>query len=92
MVSKGDRIGDYVIVDMIGNGGFGSVYKAEDFSKKEIVAIKVLHSQLVAEHDHEQFFSVIRQSKGTWLYKMEENHSDATNKKTACKNLLHQQP
>ena len=40
------RIGNYQIVDYIGNGGFGSVFKAEDVNTPgRIVAIKELHKK-----------------------------------------------
>jgi len=43
--------GEYVIVDRIGSGGMGSVYKADQPSMKRMVAIKVLHSRFVTRDD-----------------------------------------
>jgi hypothetical protein len=43
---SGRRIGNYLITDYIGGGGFGSVFKAEDVSTPgRIVAIKELHKK-----------------------------------------------
>src|SRR6185503_8430967 len=40
------RIGNYQIIDYIGSGGFGSVFKAEDVNTPgRIVAIKELHKK-----------------------------------------------
>lgn len=40
--SKGLRIGDYIVIDRIGSGGMGSVYKARHRIMKRIVALKLL--------------------------------------------------
>src|ERR1044071_9050058 len=43
---SGRRIGNYLVTDYIGGGGFGSVFKAEDVSTPgRIVAIKELHKK-----------------------------------------------
>lgn len=43
---SGRRIGNYLIVDYLGGGGFGSVFKAEDTSTPgRVVAIKELHKK-----------------------------------------------
>lgn len=40
------RIGNYQIIDYIGSGGFGSVFKAEDVNTPgRIIAIKELHKK-----------------------------------------------
>ena len=41
-MSGSRRIGNYLISDYLGGGGFGSVFKAQDGSGR-IVAIKELH-------------------------------------------------
>jgi eukaryotic-like serine/threonine-protein kinase len=43
--------GEYVVVDRIGSGGMGSVYKAEQPSMNRMVAIKVLHSRFATRDD-----------------------------------------
>lgn len=40
--SKGLRIGDYIVIDRIGGGGMGSVYKARHRIMKRVVALKLL--------------------------------------------------
>jgi Protein kinase domain/PEGA domain len=45
-IMSGRRIGNYLITDYIGGGGFGSVFKAEDTTQPgRIVAIKELHKK-----------------------------------------------
>jgi serine/threonine protein kinase len=46
----------YKILDKVGEGGFGSVYKAEDKKLNEIVCIKILDSKLTMDIDHKDRF------------------------------------
>ncbi|MEY4582900.1 MAG: hypothetical protein RL701_7603 [Pseudomonadota bacterium] len=51
LIGKQIDNGEYVVVDRIGSGGMGSVYKAEQPSMNRMVAIKVLHSRFVTRDD-----------------------------------------
>jgi serine/threonine-protein kinase len=51
LIGKEIDNGEYIVVDRIGSGGMGSVYKAEQPSMKRLVAIKVLHSRFVTRDD-----------------------------------------
>jgi serine/threonine protein kinase len=46
--SAGTRLGPDEIISAIGAGGMGEVYRGRDTQLDRKVAIKVLHSQLVA--------------------------------------------
>ena len=50
-LSPGTRIGPYEIVDAIGAGGMGEVYRATDTKLGREVAIKTLPSALAADTD-----------------------------------------
>ena len=49
---KGTRVGDrYLLGDVIGVGGFGAVYEARDETSGEVVAVKVLHPEMVQSRE-----------------------------------------
>ena len=52
----GSQLGNYKIVDKLGEGGMGIVYKAVDTSLDRVVAIKSLSAELARNPDLEQRF------------------------------------
>jgi TolB-like protein/Tfp pilus assembly protein PilF len=53
MVSPGDRLGPYTIVERIGKGGMGNVYRAIDTRMGRDVAIKVVPERFMQRFDRE---------------------------------------
>ena len=47
MLCAGDRVGDFVLREPLGTGGFATVWLAEDEGRSNSVAIKVLHPELL---------------------------------------------
>src|ERR1700694_4629962 len=50
-LAQGDKIGPYEIVDLLGTGGMGEVYRAHDGNLSRDVAIKVLPAALAQDPD-----------------------------------------
>src|SRR6185312_9417158 len=56
-VSRGmERIGEYSVVRLVGEGGMGRVYEAEERLSKRRVALKVLRPELVKDEDGRRMF------------------------------------
>jgi eukaryotic-like serine/threonine-protein kinase len=51
-----DQIGDYVVRRLIGEGGMGKVYEAEERLSKRRVALKVLHQELARTEQGRRLF------------------------------------
>jgi serine/threonine protein kinase len=49
MLQPGQQIENYRIDDVLGEGGMGTIYRATDVNLMRPVAVKVMHSNLVAE-------------------------------------------
>jgi serine/threonine protein kinase len=50
-LAPGFRVGHYRVVDSLGAGGMGEVYRATDTTLKRAVAIKVLPSALATDSE-----------------------------------------
>ena len=50
-LSPGKRLGRYTIVELLGSGGMGEVYRATDANLHRDVAIKVLRPQMASDRD-----------------------------------------
>jgi len=53
---SGAQVGPYQIIDILGTGGMGEVYRAKDTRLDRTVAIKVLPSHLASNPDFRQRF------------------------------------
>ncbi len=56
LLGAGTRLGPYEIVDALGAGGMGEVYRARDVRLDRTVAIKVLPSHLVGDRQFQERF------------------------------------
>src|SRR5713226_5610953 len=55
-LSPGTRLGPYEILALLGAGGMGEVYRAQDTRLSRVVAIKVLHAHLSGDAELRQRF------------------------------------
>ena len=53
---KGKKISHYQIIDQIGQGGMGVVYKAKDLNLERTVAIKFLPAHLASSEENKKRF------------------------------------
>lgn len=56
MERTGDRIGEYLIKRLVGEGGMGKVYEAEERLSKRRVALKVLRPELTRHEEGRRLF------------------------------------
>lgn len=56
MISRGQKIGNYVILDELGRGGYGTVYLAEEVRSGARAAIKFLHPKLFRTEESKEAF------------------------------------
>src|SRR5215831_19023788 len=50
-LKAGERLGSYEIVDLLGAGGMGEVYRAHDHTLGRDVALKILPEEWIADAD-----------------------------------------
>lgn len=55
MLPLGRQFGHYQINRLLGKGGMGEVYEAEDLDSGRVVALKVLRERMDSENDHQRF-------------------------------------
>jgi serine/threonine protein kinase len=60
LISSGQKIGNFIILDELGRGGYGTVYLAKEAHSQKRVAIKFLHPRLLRTDE----------SKGSFLNEM----------------------
>jgi len=57
-ISPGTQLGRYEILSLLGAGGMGEVYLADDLTLHRKVAIKVLHSEVINDEDRLRRFEL----------------------------------
>jgi TolB-like protein/Flp pilus assembly protein TadD len=62
MLSPGSRLGSYEIQALLGSGGMGEVYRAQDTRLRRTVALKVLNAELAADPERRARFEREAQS------------------------------
>src|SRR5947209_18124357 len=73
--AAGNRLGPYEIVEPIGEGGMGEVYKARDTRLNRVVAIKVSHEKFSERFEREaRAVAALNHPNISQLYDVGENY------------------
>jgi Tol biopolymer transport system component/tRNA A-37 threonylcarbamoyl transferase component Bud32 len=63
-LNRGDRLGHYEIIALLGRGGMGEVYRARDPRLARDVAIKILHSNVTGDPERRSRFELEARAAG----------------------------
>src|SRR5271167_4294224 len=79
---SGTKLGPYELIELLGNGGMGEVYRARDARLDRIVAIKILPAAFSADHERlHRFEREARSASGlnhpniVTIYELGQDHS-----------------
>ena len=64
IIPSGTKLGPYEIIDLLGAGGMGEVYRARDLPLRRTVAIKILPAALATDPDRVRRFGVEARAAG----------------------------
>ncbi len=59
-VTEGQRLGQYVLLELIGEGGLGRVYKARHAMLQRVTAVKLLRTEVITEAALQRFEREVR--------------------------------
>jgi serine/threonine protein kinase/tetratricopeptide (TPR) repeat protein len=60
VLRSGTRLGQYKVLEVLGSGGLGVVYRAQDTRLKRVVAVKVLKRETVADRSRQRLMREAR--------------------------------